>query len=87
MFILVDLRSARGARYAEVEDVLGVNTLLGLLVLNNELHNLFDHLLDLFLDKRPLSLVMVIFSPLPIVLSSAPTFKIPLESISKVTSI
>ena len=36
--------------------------------------------------RRPLSLVLVIFSALPVALSTAPTFKMPLESISKVTS-
>ena len=41
--------------------MLGVNTLLDLLVLISELLSLFDHPLDLFLDKRPLSMVMVIF--------------------------
>ena len=35
----------------------------------------------------PLSFVMVIFSDLPVPLSSAPTFRMPLASISKVTSI
>ena len=38
-------------------------------------------------DRRPLSLVMVIFSALPVPLSSAPTFKMPIASISNVTSI
>jgi len=39
------------------------------------------------LDNLPLSLVITIFSALPVPLSSAPTYKIPLASISKVTSI
>mmetsp|Transcript_74161 Transcript_74161/g.204253 ORF Transcript_74161/g.204253 Transcript_74161/m.204253 type:complete len:278 (-) Transcript_74161:279-1112(-) len=38
-------------------------------------------------DRRPLSLVMVIFSALPVPLSSAPTFRMPFASISKETSI
>jgi len=38
-------------------------------------------------DKRPLSLVMVILFYFPVPLSTAETFKIPLASISKVTSI
>merc|ERR1719258_333723 len=37
--------------------------------------------------NRPLSFVIVIFSALPVPLSSAPTLRIPFESISKVTSI
>jgi hypothetical protein len=39
------------------------------------------------LDRRPLSLVMVILFSFPVVWSTADTFKIPLASISKVTSI
>mmetsp|Transcript_21739 Transcript_21739/g.52323 ORF Transcript_21739/g.52323 Transcript_21739/m.52323 type:complete len:253 (-) Transcript_21739:930-1688(-) len=38
-------------------------------------------------ESRPLSLVMVIFSLLPVPLSSADTWRIPLASISNVTSI
>merc|ERR1712216_680473 len=38
-------------------------------------------------ERRPLSLVMVIFSALPVPLSSAETWRMPLASISKVTSI
>eukprot|EP00444_Apocalathium_aciculiferum_P009101 CAMPEP_0183386406 /NCGR_PEP_ID=MMETSP0370-20130417/2306_1 /TAXON_ID=268820 /ORGANISM="Peridinium aciculiferum, Strain PAER-2" /LENGTH=52 /DNA_ID=CAMNT_0025564707 /DNA_START=26 /DNA_END=181 /DNA_ORIENTATION=- len=38
-------------------------------------------------DKRPFSLVMVIWLDLPVDLSCAPTFRMPLASISKVTSI
>ena len=38
-------------------------------------------------DKRPFSAVIVIFSALPVPLSSADTCKIPLASTSKVTSI
>ena len=37
-------------------------------------------------ESRPLSLVMVILFDFPVVLSAAETFKIPLASISKVTS-
>ena len=40
---------------------LGVNTLLDLLALISELRSLLDHPLHLFLDKWPLSMVMVIF--------------------------
>ena len=40
---------------------MGVNTLLDLLALISELLSLIDHPLHLFLDKRPLSMVMVIF--------------------------
>jgi len=39
------------------------------------------------LESLPLSLVIVIFSDLPVPLSAADTCKIPLASISKVTSI
>ena len=39
---------------------LGVNTLLDLLALISELLSLIDHPLHLFLDKQPLSMVMVI---------------------------
>mmetsp|Transcript_25358 Transcript_25358/g.59171 ORF Transcript_25358/g.59171 Transcript_25358/m.59171 type:complete len:434 (+) Transcript_25358:700-2001(+) len=38
-------------------------------------------------DSRPLSFVIVIFSFLPVPLSSAPTLRMPLASISKLTSI
>merc|ERR1740117_2902674 len=38
-------------------------------------------------DKRPFSAVIVIFSAFPVPLSSAPTWRIPFASISKVTSI
>lgn len=39
------------------------------------------------LDRRPLSFWMVIFSDFPVLLSLAETFRIPLASRSKVTSI
>merc|ERR1719433_1676035 len=39
------------------------------------------------LDRRPLSLVMVILFCLPVLLSQADTFRMPLASMSKVTSI
>ena len=38
-------------------------------------------------DRRPFSAVMVIFSALPVPLSSADTWRMPFASISKVTSI
>ena len=38
-------------------------------------------------DRRPLSLVMVMRFDLPVVLSDAETLRIPLASMSKVTSI
>merc|ERR1712111_151820 len=67
--------------------VLCRNSVLLLVVLVLELSASLTILSISSLERRPLSLVMVILFCLPVDLSQADTFRIPLASMSKVTSI